>query len=199
MGTSRTIVASPLLLLALLLAFAATAEARVVPELFGEDEFQRTCNQVHFRKMCQSLTRLPRVTTPRELLLASMRVAAEKAREAKSRVDEFAARNHEGRPMESILGACSNGYGNVVQTLEEAREIVATRPAPGTQAQADDMNTKLSAAVTSASDCDNAFADFPEIRSPFLPMQRNVYRLVDNVLNIFVVVNQPEHAHKHGH
>jgi hypothetical protein len=47
MGSSRTIVASPLLLLALLLlAFAATAEARVVPELFGEDQFQRTCNQV---------------------------------------------------------------------------------------------------------------------------------------------------------
>lgn len=47
MGSSKTIVASPLLLLALLLlAFAATAEARVVPELFVEDQFQRTCNQV---------------------------------------------------------------------------------------------------------------------------------------------------------
>ena len=149
--------------------------------------------QVRFKKMCQSLTKLPKVTTPRELLLASMRVAAEKAKEAKSRVDVYAARSHEGRPMESILGACSTGYDNVVQTLVETQKIVAKQ---GTQV---DMNTQLSDAVTSAGDCDNAFQDFPEMKDPFLAMQRNVWRLVDNVLNIAVVVKQSGDAHAHGH
>jgi hypothetical protein len=43
MESSRIIVAS---LLLLLLAFAATAEARVVRELIGENACQQTCNQV---------------------------------------------------------------------------------------------------------------------------------------------------------
>jgi pectinesterase inhibitor-like protein len=93
--------------------------------------------------------------------------------------------------MESILSSCSSGYDNVVQTLEETEKIVATQ---GTQV---DLNTKLSDAVTSAGDCDNAFQDFPEMKDPFLAMQRNVWRLVDNVLNIAVVVKQSGDAHAH--
>lgn len=249
----RIIVAS----LLLLLAFAATVEGRMAPgvfdddtpkgnsvarELIGEDDCQRTCDQVcthtmhntflscmcmhacecldrsiglprlamddtgfaadalwlhrmqvHFRTICRSLTKLPGVTTPRELLLASMRVAAEKAKEAKRHVDEYKAKSHEGRPMSSILGSCIVGYRDVVQTLEEAQKLAA---APGPLV---DLNTKLSDAITSASDCDNGFQDFPEMKSPFLAIQKNVYRLVDNVLNIFVVVKQSEDLHAHEH
>lgn len=201
----RVIVAS-----LLLLTFAAAVEGRMVRavvdddfirpssrnrtgvrELIGEDECQRTCEQVHFRTMCRSLTKLPGVSTPRELLQASIRVAVAKAKEAKSRVDEYAAGWHGGRPMDSILQSCSHGYDGVVQSLEQTRQLIA---AHGTDF---DLNNKVSGALTSAGDCDNAFQDFPDIKSPFAAVQRNVFRLADNVLNIAVVVKQAEDAHAH--
>lgn len=145
--------------------------------------------QVRFKKMCLGLTRLPMVNTPRDLLLASMRVAAEKAKAAKMQVDLYAARSHEGGPMGSILETCRKGYNDVVQTIEETEKIVATQ---GAQV---DLNTQLSSAVTSAGDCDNAFEDFQGMKDPFVAMKKNVWRHVDNVLNIAVVVNQAGHAH----
>ncbi|OEL32767.1 hypothetical protein BAE44_0006213 [Dichanthelium oligosanthes] len=202
----RFIVAS----LILLLAFAAAVEGRMVQavfdddkprdrsgarELIGEDQCQKTCDQVHYRTMCRSLTKLPEVTTPRQLLLASMRVASDKAKEAKARVDEYAARSHEGRPMSSILDSCRQGYDSVVASLEETRKLIDAPPAHF------DLNNQLSSALTSAGDCDNAFQDFPEMNSPFAAVQKNVFRLVDNVLNIAVVVQQAEghhHASAHG-
>ncbi|KAJ1263870.1 hypothetical protein BS78_09G220100 [Paspalum vaginatum] len=199
---ARSIVAS-----LILLAFAAAVEGRMaravfdedtprsrsgVRELIGVDACQKTCEQVHFRTMCESLTKLPHVTTPRELLLASMRVAAAKAKEAKSRVDEYAATWHGGRPMDSILQSCSGGYDSMVQNLADLQQRI---PAQGAHFDFD-LNNAVSGVLTSASDCDNAFQDFPDVKSPFAAVQRNVYRLADNVLNIAVVVLQAE---EHGH
>ncbi|WVZ99444.1 hypothetical protein U9M48_044740 [Paspalum notatum var. saurae] len=192
---ARFIVAS----LILVLAFAAAVVDGRMPrsrsgvrELIGVDACQKTCEQVHFRTMCDSLTKLPQVTTPRELLLASMRVAAEKAKEAKSRVDAYAATWHGGRPMDSILQSCSGGYDSMVQNLADLQQRI---PAQGAHFDFD-LNNAVSGVLTSASDCDNAFQDFPDVESPFAAVQRNVYRLADNVLNIAVVVLQAEeHAH----
>jgi hypothetical protein len=52
----------------------------------------------------------------------------------------------------------------------------------------------VSDAATQADECNDAFADFPDIKSPFAAMQQNVYRLVNNVLNLAVVV---QHAEAH--
>ena len=145
--------------------------------------------QVHFRTMCWRLTKLPGVATPRQLLLASIRVASDKAREAKLRVEEYKARTRPTGPMASITDTCRDAYDSVVQSLEDTRQLVEANK--GTDL---DLNVQVSGAVTSADGCNDAFADFPDIPSPFAAMQRNVYRLVDNVLNIAVAV---QHAGAH--
>lgn len=153
-------------------------------KLTGEDECQRTCDQVHFKTMCRSLTRMPGVTTPRELLQAAVRAAIGKAKLAKRRVDEYAASSHEGNPMASILETCGQAYDNVAQALEETQQLIDAHPTHA------DLMSKVSAVNTFAVDCDNAFEERPEIKSPFAAAQRNVYRLVDNVLNIAYFVKQ---------
>ena len=143
--------------------------------------------QVHFRTMCWRLTKLPGVATPRDLLLASIHVASDKAAEAKLRVEEYKARTRPTGPMASITDTCRDAYDSVVQSLEDTRQLVEANK--GTSL---DLNTKASDAVTHADECKDAFADFPEIKSPFAAMQQNVFRVVDNVLNIAAVVQQGE-------
>ncbi|PAN18343.1 hypothetical protein PAHAL_3G195700 [Panicum hallii] len=157
--------------------------------LIGGDELPRICDQVRFKTICRGFTKLPGVATPRQLLLASIRVASDKAKEAKLRVEEYKARTHASGPMESISDTCSKGYDDVVQSLEETRQLIETK---GTNF---DLNNKVSDAVTHAGDCTTGFEDFPDIKSPFAAIQQNVYRVVDNVLNIAVVVQQAE-AHQ---
>jgi len=91
--------------------------------------------------------------------------------------------------MASITDTCRDAYDSVVQSLEDTRQLVEANK--GTDL---DLNVQVSGAVTSADGCNDAFADFPDIPSPFAAMQRNVYRLVDNVLNIAVAV---QHAGAH--
>ena len=146
--------------------------------------------QVRFKTICRGFTKLPGVATPRQLLLASIRVATDKANEAKLRVQEYAARTHAAGPMTSITDTCRDGYDSVVRALEETRQLVEANK--GTSL---DLNTKASDAVTHADECKDAFADFPEIKSPFAAMQQNVFRVVDNVLNIAAVVQQGK-AHR---
>ncbi|PUZ64965.1 hypothetical protein GQ55_3G185300 [Panicum hallii var. hallii] len=191
----RFIVAS----LLLLLASAAAVDGRMGRAVFdddtprdrvliGGDEVATACNQVHFRTMCRRLTKLPGVATPRQLLLASIRVASDRAKDAKIRVAEYAARTHASGPMKSITDTCREGYDNVLQSLEETRQLIEAK---GTRF---DLNSKVSDAATHADECNDAFADFPDIKSPFAAMQQNVYRLVNNVLNLAVVV---QHAEAH--
>ncbi|CAN6346002.1 unnamed protein product [Urochloa humidicola] len=184
----------------LLLASLAAVEGRMLIDdtprntsgvrvLIGQDACQLTCNKVRFKTMCQGLTKLPGVSTPRQLLIASIRVASEKAADAKARVEAYSARTHPTGPMVSILDDCRKGYGDVVQSLEETRQLIE---AQGTQGG--DLNRKASDALTSAGDCDNGFEDFPDVTSPFAAVQKNVFRHVDNVLNIAAAVQEAEAA-----
>ena len=152
-----------------------------------DDEIELIYMQVRFKAICRGFTKLPGVATPRQLLLASIRVASDKAREAKLRVEEYKARTRAAGPMASITDTCRDAYDSVVQSLEETRQLVEAR---GTDSG--DLNFKVSDAVTHADECKDAFADFPEIKSPFAAMQQNVFRVVDNVLNIAAVVQQGE-------
>ncbi|RLN31257.1 uncharacterized protein C2845_PM05G30680 [Panicum miliaceum] len=193
----RFIVAS----LLLLLASAAAVEGRMgaaavfhnsMPTnhvLTGGGELPRICDQVRFKTICRGFTKLPGVATPRQLLMASIRVASDKAKEAKLRVEEYKARTHASGPMASIADTCTKGYDDVVQSLGETRQLIESK---GTNF---DLNIKVSDAVTHAGDCSTGFEDFPDIKSPFAAIQQNVYRVVNNVLNIAVVVQQAE-AHQ---
>ncbi|KAK3134941.1 hypothetical protein QOZ80_5BG0412680 [Eleusine coracana subsp. coracana] len=154
--------------------------------LTGEDECQRTCDHVKFKSICRSLTKLPGVTTPEALLHAAVRVALVKATQAKRRVDAYAASYHGGNPLASMLESCSHGYGNVVDSLAEAQHAIDAGHATGA-----DLNRQLSTVTTDAMDCNNAFDERPEIPSPFPGTIKNVYRVVDNVLNIAYLVKHP--------
>lgn len=154
--------------------------------LTGEDECQRTCDHVKFKSMCRSLTKLPGVRTPEALLHAAVRVALVKATQAKRRVDAYAASYHGGNPLASMLEACSHGYGNVVDSLAEVQHAIDAGHATGA-----DLNRQLSTVTTDAMDCNNAFDERPEIPPPFPGTIKNVYRVVDNVLNIAYLVKHP--------
>ncbi|CAN6336936.1 unnamed protein product [Urochloa humidicola] len=193
----------------LLLASAATAQGRMVPGAVaddtprnassggrvlaghGLDACQRTCNQVRYKAMCRGLTKLPGVSTPRQLLMASIRVASEKAAEARAKVEAYGARTRPTGPMVSILDDCRKGYDDAVQSLEEARQVAASS-AQGVRDQS--LNRKASDALTSTGDCDNGFQDFPDIPSPFAAIQKSVFRHVDNVLGIAVAIQEAEAA-----
>ncbi|TVU20407.1 hypothetical protein EJB05_36614 [Eragrostis curvula] len=149
-----------------------------------EDECQRTCDQVKFRTMCRSLTRLPGVTTPRDLLEAAVRVTITKAKQAKRRVDTYLASYHGGNPMVSMLETCSQAYGSVADSLVETQRLIDSHASNG------ELNRQLSSVTTDALDCNNAFDERPEIVSPFPGTVRNMYRLADNILNIAFAIKQ---------
>jgi pectinesterase inhibitor-like protein len=138
---------------------------------------------VRFKALCRSLTKLPGVTTPGALLQASVRVALTKARQAKRRVDAYAASYHGGNPVASMLDTCSTAYGGVADSLAEAQRLI-----DGGHATGADLNRELSAATTDALGCSDAFDERPEVPSPFPGTLRNVYRVVDDVLDIAYVV-----------
>lgn len=127
--------------------------------------------------------RLPGVNTPQALLQAAVRVGISKAKQAKRRVDAYAATYHGGNPLASMLDSCSTAYGSVAESLQETQQLIEAGHATGA-----DLNRKLSFVTTSALDCNNAFEERPEIPPPFPGTLRNVYRVVDNVLNIAYVV-----------
>jgi pectinesterase inhibitor-like protein len=121
-------------------------------------------------------------------MLASMRVAEQQANEAKAKVDAYEVRSHtRWRLMASIISTCSKSYDDVAQSLEEAWGLVE---AHGTQFVG--FKTKVSATTMCTGDCSTTFKDFPDIPSPFAAMQKNVFRVVDNVLK------QQAKAHAHG-
>ncbi|TVU20408.1 hypothetical protein EJB05_36615, partial [Eragrostis curvula] len=144
-----------------------------------------TCRS-SIRTMCRSLTKLPGVTTPRDLLEAAVRVTITKAKQAKRRVDTYAASYHGGNPMVSmlLLETCSQAYGSVADSLVETQRLIDRHASNA------ELNRQLSYVTTDALDCNNAFDERPEIVSPFPGTVRNVYRLADNILNIAYAIKQ---------
>ncbi|KAL6610585.1 hypothetical protein ACP70R_040554 [Stipagrostis hirtigluma subsp. patula] len=147
--------------------------------LSGEDACQMTCEKVRFRSLCRSLTRLPGVKTPHELLLAAMQVAIKKTKMTKARLDAYAASAHAVNPMASILETCSKGYDDSLTELLEVQKVAVARSAPY-----DELNRKITDAFTSTTDCDTAFEERPEIKSPIAEEQKNLFRVVENVMAI---------------
>ncbi|KAL6851695.1 hypothetical protein ACP4OV_020259 [Aristida adscensionis] len=170
---ARRFIAASLLIA---VAFVVTAEA------LGGDENQQTCDRVHFKALCKSLTKLPGVKSPNELMLAAVRVAIGKAKMVKGRVDQYKASHHLKNPLLDMLDTCSKGYDSAISDLEDYQQILAT----GGHITPDDLSNKLNAVLTSAADCTTSFEERPNVQALFTAEQQNVQRVADNVLAIAV-------------
>ena len=127
--------------------------------------------------MCLTITKLPGVTTPRSLLEAALRVALGRARALKATFDAAKAGAKAGNPMASILGSCDKNYDDLVDALEEATRALQKGGSNFA------LVTKMSAASTYATDCDNWFSE-RSLTSPYEAVQRHAAQAVSVALGV---------------
>ncbi|XP_040375817.1 uncharacterized protein LOC102711764 [Oryza brachyantha] len=154
--------------------------------LIGIGNAADICKEVHYKTLCGTLTTLPGVMTPQQLLDAALRVAATKAGMAGERVNEVikSSKGKDGGGMSSALGTCKTSYASLVEALQKARR---TLNGGGSH---DNLMTDLSAASTFSTDCSDAFDDFPDLTLPIPGVQRHVTRLVTNCLDLAATIKQ---------
>ncbi|CAM0954156.1 unnamed protein product [Alopecurus aequalis] len=129
------------------------------------------------RRACYTMAKLPGVTTPRALLDAALRVALGRARALKAKFDEAKATSKKGNPMASILGSCDKNYDDLVSALEEASRALHKG------GSSYNLVTKMSAASTYATDCDNWFSE-RSLTSPYESVQRHAAQAVSVALGV---------------
>ena len=154
-----------------LLAAGAAAGAGAVTATQACDELEGN------KKVCLTITKLPGVTTPRSLLEAALRVALGRARALKATFDAAKAGAKAGNPMASILGSCDKNYDDLVDALEEATRALQTGGSNFA------LVTKMSAASTYATDCDNWFSE-RSLTSPYETVQRHAAQAVSVALGV---------------
>ncbi|EAY75522.1 hypothetical protein EE612_005228 [Oryza sativa] len=145
------------------------------------------CQEVHYKALCGTLTTLPGVMTPQQLLDAALRVAESKAMMAEKRLADVMksrAVKAEGTSMSSTLDTCKGAYSSLADALQKARDTIKSGGSH------DDLMTELSSASTFSTDCGEAFDEFPDLTSPIPGAQRHVNRLVSNCLDLAATIKE---------
>lgn len=142
---------------------------------------------MHYKTLCSTMTTLPGVTTPEQLLDASLRITAVKAAMAEMKLDNaIKAGSAQGNPMMSSLKTCKESYASLVDSINTTRN---TLKSGGSNA---DIMSELSAAATFSTDCEDTFDERPELKSPIPGAQRHISRLVSNCLDLAATItDQP--------
>jgi len=152
--------------------------ARKLTGAAGAVSATQACDELEGnKKVCYTITKLPGVTTPRELLEAALRVALGRARALKATFDAAKAAAKSGNPMASILGSCDKNYDDLVDALEESTRALQKGGSSFT------LVTKISAASTYATDCDNWFSE-RSLTSPYESVQRHAAQAVSVALGV---------------
>uniref|UniRef100_A0A0D3GAC8 Pectinesterase inhibitor domain-containing protein n=1 Tax=Oryza barthii TaxID=65489 RepID=A0A0D3GAC8_9ORYZ len=131
------------------------------------------------KKMCNTLRKLPGVSSPKELLTAAVKLSMRKAKAARARFEAAARAAEKGTPMESILDTCKEGYDNTVSALQEVQRCIDANDSKAS------LITKMSAATTFTGDCGNAYEE--RELEPSLALKatkNNVNRVVTGALAI---------------
>ncbi|XP_062208549.1 uncharacterized protein LOC133910040 [Phragmites australis] len=189
-----------LILVAALAASSSSGDARVVQPvadpaaaagrrlLFGSigcNECVAICQQVHYTTLCATMTTLPGVTTPLQLLDTALRITATKAAMTEVKLDQaMKLASGMGNAMSSSLESCKESYASLVDSLQTTRN---TLKSDGSNA---DLMSELSAAGTYSTDCEDIFDERPELQSPIPGAQRHVSRLVSNCLDLAATIKQ---------
>ncbi|EAY98884.1 hypothetical protein OsI_20840 [Oryza sativa Indica Group] len=145
------------------------------------DECAWTCDHVAAgnKKMCNTLRKLPGVSSPKELLTAAVKLSMRKAKAARARFEAAARAAEKGTPMESILDTCKEGYDSTVSALQEVQRCIDANDSKAS------LITKMSAATTFTGDCGNAYEE--RELEPSLALKatkNNVNRVVTGALAI---------------
>uniref|UniRef100_A0ACD5T7V4 Uncharacterized protein n=1 Tax=Avena sativa TaxID=4498 RepID=A0ACD5T7V4_AVESA len=129
------------------------------------------------KKVCYTISKLPGVTNPRTLLETAIRVGLSRAKGLKATFDAAKLAAKMGNPMASILGSCDKNYDDLVSALEEASRAVEKGKSGS------DLVTKMSAASTYATDCDNWYQE-RNLVSPYEAVQRHAAQAVSVALGV---------------
>ncbi|KAJ1285007.1 hypothetical protein BS78_03G247900 [Paspalum vaginatum] len=163
----------------------ASDEGRRLIAVTGHAELVALCQQMHYKTLCTTMTTLPGVTTPEQLLDASLRITAVKAAMAAMKLDEaIKSGSAKGNGMASSLESCRESYASLVDSLNTTRD---TLKKGGSNA---DLMSELSAAGTFSTDCEDIFDERPELQSPIPGAMRHVSRLVSNCLDLAATIKE---------
>ncbi|CAD6237205.1 unnamed protein product [Miscanthus lutarioriparius] len=84
----------------------------------GHDELVALCQQMHYQTLCTTMTTLPRVTTPEQLLDASLWITAVKEAMAETKLDQaIKSGGAQGNPMMPLLETCKESYASLVDSI----------------------------------------------------------------------------------
>ncbi|KAL6840517.1 hypothetical protein ACP4OV_030327 [Aristida adscensionis] len=167
-------------------ATAAVADRRRLLGI-GCNECIALCEQVHYKTLCTTLTTLPGVTTPLQLLDTALHITVTKAAMAEMKLDHairWSGGQGGGAGLASSLQSCRDSYASLVDSLESCRNTLKDG---GSSA---DLMTELSAAGTFATDCEDIFEERPGLKSPIPGAMRHVSRLVSNCLDLAATIKQ---------
>lgn len=142
---------------------------------------------MHYKTLCTTMTTLPGVMTPEQLLDASLRITAVKAAMTEMKLDRaIKSSGAQGNAMMSSLETCKESYASLVDSINTTRN---TLKSGGSNA---DIMSELSAAATFSTDCEDTFDERPELKSPIPGAQRHISRLVSNCLDLAATItDQP--------
>uniref|UniRef100_A0ACD5TED1 Uncharacterized protein n=1 Tax=Avena sativa TaxID=4498 RepID=A0ACD5TED1_AVESA len=159
------------------LAAAAAAGAGTAAGA-GAASVTQACDKLEGnKKVCFTISKLPGVSSPRTLLEMAIRVALNRARALKATFDAAKLAAKMGNPMESILGSCDKNYDDLVSALVEASRAVEKGKSGS------DLVSKMSAASTYATDCDNWYQE-RNLVSPYEAVQRHAAQAVSVALGV---------------
>lgn len=143
--------------------------------------------QLHYKTLCTTMTTLPGVTTPEQLLDTALRITGVKAAMAETKLDEAIKSSggaQAGNPLMSSLETCKESYASLVDSINTSRD---TLKSGGSNS---DLMTELSAAATYSTDCEDTFEERPELVSPIPGAQRHISRLVSNCLDLAATIKE---------
>lgn len=136
------------------------------------------CHRTDYPDICISSVRahLKGTANPLSMLAAEIEDCTEKTKSAAAEVAKFAADASASPAEKMALSTCKENYGFARDSLTNAKKAIAAHDV-GT------LNSELSAVITFASTCDDAFVEM-SVKSPLTGADRILQKLGSNCLAI---------------
>ncbi|RZR76988.1 hypothetical protein BHM03_00001919 [Ensete ventricosum] len=164
----------------LFLAALAVASAKPRSARRSLDEATAACEFVTVPQLCTSLAAKSGATTVPTLTMAAVNEAAVTAQEAKVTVERITAAPITDAKLKANLDVCWKSFSDSVDTLQNAKNDLQTS-APHNQ-----LVTHISAAITYAGHCNDAFSQNPGLASPVADITSILKKLISNSLALAV-------------
>lgn len=140
---------------------------------------------MHYKTLCTMMMMLPGVTTPEQLLDASLQIIVVKEAMAETKLDQvIKSGGAQGNPMMSSLETCKESYTSLVDSINTSWDTLKSSSSNV------DLMSELSAVATYSTDCEDTFVERTELQSPIPGVQRHISCLVCNCLDLVATIKE---------